>query len=399
MTNRRGDETRRGLTPWTKVVPIVSSLAVVGCGGDKATGPSIPSGDPAAFQWALPAGFPVPIVPADNQMSDAKVELGRRLFYDTRLSGNGAFSCASCHRQENAFADARNLPFGSTGQAHPRNSMSLPNVAYQAVLGWANTATRRLEAQALIPMLGTAPVELGLAGRETEMLNRLRAVAVYPPLFRASFPAETEPFTLDNVTKAIASFERTFASGDSPYDRYKRGIANAISDAARRGEALFNGDRLKCSQCHTGIMFTNAARWVGGPTNDPEFFNTGLYNVGANGAYPAPNTGLQAITGVASDMGKFKVPSLRNIEVTFPYMHDGTVATLSDVIDHYAAGGRTLTSGANAGIGSSSPFKSTLVAGFTITPAEKSDVIAFLRSLTDSTFLTTPRLSNPWIVR
>ena len=135
-------------------------------------------------------------------------------------------------------------------------------------------------------------------------------------------------------------------SGDSPYDRFARGNASAMSDAAQRGEALFRSDRLKCSQCHSGVMFTNAARWVGSTAEDPEFFNTGLYNIDGVGAYPAPNTGLQAITGVASDMGKYKVPTLRNIDVTFPYMHDGTVATLSDVIDHYAAGGRTITSGA-----------------------------------------------------
>jgi cytochrome c peroxidase len=399
MTNGEHDRTGRFLTPWKKVGPIFIASLLAGCRGERATGPSVPSGDPAAFQWQLPAGFPVPLVPADNPMSDAKVELGRRLFYDTRLSGNGAFSCSSCHRQQNAFADARNLPFGSTGQPHPRNSMSLPNVGYQVVLGWANTDTRMLEKQALIPMLGTQPVELGLAGREGEMLERLRAASVYPPLFRAAFPNDASPFTLDNVTRAIASFERTFASGDSPYDRYKRGLTNAISDAAKRGEALFTGDRLKCSQCHTGMMLTNAARWVGGPTGDPEFFNTGLYNVGGAGAYPAPNTGLHAVTGLASDMGKFKVPSLRNIDVTFPYMHDGTVATLADVVDHYAAGGRTIASGANAGVGSANPNKSTLIGGFTITTAEKSDLIAFLRSLTDSTFLTTARLSNPCIVR
>jgi cytochrome c peroxidase len=146
-------------------------------------------------------------------------------------------------------------------------------------------------------------------------------------------------------------------------------------------------------------MFTNAARWEGSPSSaDPEFFNTGLYNIDGAGAYPAPNTGLFAITGVAADMGKFKVPSLRNIEVTFPYMHDGTVATLSDVIDHYAAGGRTIGNGANSGVGSANPLKSALVGGFTISAGEKADVIAFLRSLTDSTFLTNPRLSNPWIV-
>jgi cytochrome c peroxidase len=225
-------------------------------------------------------------------------------------------------------------------------------------------------------------------------------VAVYPPLFRAAFPGDTSPFTMDNVTRAIATFERTFVSGDSPYDRYRRGNAAAISDAAKRGEALFMGDRLKCSQCHSGVMFTNAARWAGAPgPADPEFFNNGLYNVGGTGAYPAPNTGLEAITGVASDMGKFKVPSLRNVEVTFPYMHDGTVATLSDAIDHYAAGGRTITSGPNAGAGSANPYKSALVGGFAISASEKADLVAFLRALTDSTFLTNPRLSNPWILR
>jgi len=375
-------------------------LLEVACSSERTTGPSIPSGDPAAFRWSLPDGFPLPLVPADNPMSDAKVELGRRLFYDTRLSGNNVFSCSSCHRQANAFADARNQPFGSTGQPHPRNSMSLPNVAYQVVLGWANTQTRRLEAQALIPMLGQIPVELGLAGREEEMLNRLRAVALYQLLFRASFPGDTAPITLGNVTRAIATFERTFVSGDSPYDRFQRGSTGALSDAAQRGEALFRSDRLKCAQCHSGVMFTNAARWVGSTTpGDPEFFNTGLYNIDGAGAYPAPNTGLQAITGVASDMGKFKVPSLRNIEVTFPYMHDGTVATLSDVLDHYGAGGRTIASGPNAGAGSANPFKSGMVGGFALSPGEKADVIAFLRSLTDSTFLTNPRLSNPWIVR
>jgi cytochrome c peroxidase len=382
------------------LVSLLSSLTSTACQSEHATGPAIPSGDPTAFTWQLPTGFPRPLVPVDNPMSLAKVELGRRLFYDTRLSGNGAFSCSSCHRQSNAFADARNLPFGSTGQPHPRNSMSLPNVAYQVVLGWANTETRRLEEQALIPMLGEHPVELGLAGREQEMLDRLRAVELYLAQYRAAFPADASPFTLGNVTKAMATFERTLVSGDSPYDRFTRGDAAALSDAAKRGEALFRSDRLKCSQCHSGAMFTNAARWEGSPTSaDPEFFNTGLYNIDGAGAYPAPNTGLLAITGVPSDMGKFKVPSLRNIEVTFPYMHDGTVATLSDVIDHYAAGGRTIASGANSGIGSANPNKSALVSGFTITAAEKADLIAFLRSLTDSTFLTQPRLSNPWIAR
>lgn len=386
---------RRGLG---LVGAAVATIATA-CATERATGPDVPSGDPAAFKWELPDGFPTPIVPADNPMSDAKVALGRRLFYDTRLSGNQAFSCSSCHRQENAFADARNLPVGSTGQPHPRNSMSLPNVAYQVMFGWADPETRRLEAQALIPMLGEVPVELGLAGREDELLQRLRSVSLYRDLFAAAFAGDSQQITLGNVTRGLAAFERTFLSANSPYDQYRRGNSGAITDAARRGEALFHSDRLKCSQCHSGPLFTNAARWVGSTTADPEFLNNGLYNLDGNGAYPAPNTGLFAVTGRAGDMGRFKVPSLRNIEVTFPYMHDGTLATLGDVIDHYAAGGRTLTTGPNQGDGSRNPHKSPLVAGFVITAGEKADLVAFLNSLTDSTFLTNPRLSNPWIAK
>lgn len=332
-------------------------------------------------------------------MSAVKVELGRRLFYDTRLSGNEAFSCSSCHRQENSFADARNLPFGSTGQPHPRNSMSLQNVAFQAMFGWANPETRQLETQALIPMFGDVPVELGLKGLENALLRRLGDVPLYPGLFAAAFPDDAHPISLGNLTRALAAFERTFLSGNSPYDQYKRGNAQAISDVARRGETLFFSDRLRCAQCHSGPLFTNAARWVGSTSADPEFLNNGLYNVGNTGAYPAPNTGLFAFTGIAADMGRFKVPSLRNVEVTYPYMHDGTLATLSDVIDHYAQGGRTITGGPYAGDGSRNPFKSPRVAGFAITAGEKADLIAFLRSLTDSDFLTNPKLSNPWIVK
>jgi cytochrome c peroxidase len=378
---------------------VVLAGVVTACTAERAAAPEVPTGDPAAFKWNLPAGFPTPLVPADNAMSEAKVALGRRLFYDPRLSGSQAFSCASCHRQAKAFADGRNLPLGSTGQLHPRNSMALSNVAYHVMLGWADPETRRLEAQALIPILGETPVELGLKGHEDELLQRLRSVSLYRDLFAAAFPGDSQRVSVGNVTRALAAFERTFISGNSPYDQYKRGSAGAISGAAKRGEALFFSDRLKCSRCHSGTFFTNAARWVGSTTAEPEFVNNGLYNLGGTGAYPAPNAGLFAFTGIASDMGRFKVPSLRNIAVTYPYMHDGSLSTLDDVIDHYAAGGRTLTAGPNPGDGSRNPYKSPLVAGFAITAGEKGDLVAFLRSLTDSTFLTDPRLSNPWIVK
>ncbi len=378
---------------------VASSVAVLACADGNPAGIIIPSGNPATFRLVLPPGFPTPIIPADNPMSDAKVELGRRLFYDTRLSGIQNFSCSSCHRQENAFADARNIPFGSTGEPHPRNSMGLTNVAYQPAFGWADPGTRQLEHQAPIPMFGDAPVELGLKGLEFELLQRLRDVALYRQLFGAAFPGEPDPITHDNLTRAIASFERTFLSGNAPYDRFVRGDPAAIPAAAQRGELLFRGDRLKCAQCHSGTLFTNFATFVGAPAVEPVFINNGLYNLGGNGTYPSPNTGLIRHTGKPDDMGKFKVPTLRNIALTFPYMHDGALGSLNEVIDHYAAGGRTIALGANAGDGSRNPFKDARVAGFTITPAERADVLAFLQSLTDSAFIANPRLSNPWIVR
>ena len=379
----------------------------VACAGDGHGTVDPLSGDPALFRWELPAGFVPPDVPADNPMSAAKVELGRRLFYDTRLSGNGAFACASCHRQEFGFADARNIPVGSTGEAHTRNSMSLANVGYFLPLGWADPLTPRLELQALIPMFGDVPVELGLKGREEELIARLRSEPVYQKLFPRSFPGEADAYSVPNVTKALAAFQRTFISLDAPYDRYRRGRTDAISAGARRGEALFFSQRIGCAQCHNGALFTLA----GGPSLAPPsgvippppaapredaFFNTGLYNVSGTGGYPERNRGLFEITGRQEDMGRMRVPSLRNLGFTFPYMHDGSVGTLEDVIDHYARGGRLIPSGPNAGDGSLSPFRSDRIRAFTVTPAEKADLVAFLRSLTDTSFVTNRRLSNPW---
>lgn len=354
------------------------------------------SGNPSLFTWALPAGVSPPPVPTDNPMSAAKVELGRRLFYDTRLSGNGGFSCASCHRQEFAFADAKNIPLGSTGEPHPRNSMALANAGYQSFLNWANTATTTLEAQALVPMFGDRPVELGLKGGDVALLERLRGEPLYRQLFPKSFPGEPDPVSVANVTKALAAFQRTLLSFNAPFDRTRRGESAGMSAAALRGEALFRSSRLKCAECHAGTLFTSAADAGGSTFSSLQFFNTGLYNVGGAGAYPARNRGLFEITGNAQDMGRFKVPSLRNLAFTFPYMHDGSISSLEDVVDHYARGGRIVALGPNAGDGHLNPFKDARVAGFAITPEEKGDLVAFLRSLSDSSFVREGRFSNPW---
>ncbi len=357
-----------------------------------------PSGASArSYVWDLPPGFPRPRVPVDNPMSVEKVELGRHLFYDTRMSLDQTFSCATCHKQPIAFTDGRAQGVGVTGQVHPRGSMSLANVAYTPVLTWANPTQRRLETQALVPMFGEEPVELGLSGHETALLARLAMVPRYESLFAAAFPDEKNPLTLANVTRAIAAFERTLISGRSPYDRYRTGEDPlAISESAKRGEALFFSERTECFHCHGGFNFTETTDYVGKGFVEVEFHNTGLYNLDADGSYPPPNTGVMAVSDDAEDMGRFRAPTLRNIALTAPYMHDGSVATLEAVIAHYEAGGRTIADGPFKGVGALNPKKSSFVKGFSLTSEERRDLIAFLESLTDTTFLTDSRFADPW---
>lgn len=323
---------------------------------------------PAGFAWDLPARFPVPPVPADNPMSEAKVELGRHLFHDPRLSASGTQACASCHQQARAFTDGRATSIGSTGEHGRRNAQPLANVAYRSSLTWADPTVRALEAQALVPMFGTAPVELGLTADAAPVLARLAADPVYQDLFTAAFPAEPAP-SIAGVTRALASFERTIISGRSRFD------AGALTAAEERGLALFASERLACRRCHGGFDFTTA---VG---DGLQFFNTGLYL-----DYPDP--GLAAITGDPAHDGWFRPPSLRNVAVTGPYMHDGSVATLEEVIDLYAAGGR--------GDGARHPGKSPLVHGFELTADERADLVAFLAALTDDALLADPTLADPW---
>jgi cytochrome c peroxidase len=353
---------------------------------------------PADFEWDIPAPFPAPPVPVDNPMSAAKVELGRHLFYDRRLSVNGRQSCASCHRQEMAFTDGRARAVGTTGERHPRSSMSLANVAYAPALTWADSALSSLEHQALGPALGTTPVELGLTGQVDRVVHSLRSDATYRRLMPLAFPGDTNPWTLTHVFKGIAAFERTLISVRSPYDRYRySGEQNAISESAKRGERFFfSGQRGRCFQCHGGWNFSGALRVASDTTARPAFFNTGLYNVVGQVSYPSPNTGLHQHTQRLEDVGRFRAPTLRNIAVTAPYMHDGSIATLSEVLDHYAAGGRSISSGAHRGDGRTNQNKASNVRGFAMTSRDKADLLAFLETLTDTVFLNDSRLSDPW---
>ncbi|MEO0410202.1 MAG: MbnH family di-heme enzyme [Cyanobacteria bacterium P01_A01_bin.135] len=358
-----------------------------------------------SYQWDIPAWLPKPVVPEDNPMSAAKVALGRQLFYEPRLSSTSEFSCATCHLQSLAFADGKRVSVGATGEAHPRNSMSLANVAYSSVLTWANPLMRNLEAQMLVPIFGEHPTEMGMVGREQDIVDMLRQNPSYAEQFAAAFgePPETSPevspdspVTIQNLTKAIASFERTLISANSPYDRYRYGgDPSAISASAKRGEALFNSERLECFHCHSGFNFSDSVKHERLAFEEVAFHNTGLYNLNGSGAYPPNNTGIHEITQRPEDMGHFKAPTLRNIALTAPYMHDGSVDTLEEVIDHYAAAGRTISEGKYAGVGSENPLKSIFVVGFTLTDQEREDLLAFLHSLTDEAFIHNPAFSDP----
>ncbi len=323
-----------------------------------------PAADEAGgYAWQLPPGFPVPRVPADNPMSAAKVELGRRLFHDRRLSVNGTQACASCHQQARAFSDGRSRAVGATGELHPRSAMSLTNVAYNASFTWTAPGLRTLEAQSRMPLLARRPTEMGLAGAERRVERRLAGDAELASLFARAFPGERKPVRLMNVRRALASFERTLLSGGSAYDRLLfQGESEALSASAKRGMELFFSARLACSGCHAGFNLSGPVVFRGSPDAEPVVHNTNL----------AP--------------GRFRAPTLRNVAVTAPYMHDGSLPTLAAVIDHYAAGGRKRPV---------DPSRSPLVRGFTLAPGEKEALIAFLEALTDEGFLTDPRFGPP----
>jgi len=354
------------------------------------------NGRAPAYDWGIDARIPAPPVPVDNPMSVAKVELGRRLFYDRRLSVNGTMACATCHLQALAFTDGRPVSVGATGEAHPRGAMSLVNVAYASRLTWANNLLSRIEDQALIPLFSEHPVEMGMNGREDAIADLLREDPVYQRSVANVFPRDEDPYSIINAVHAIAAFVRSIVSFDSPYDAFLRGDPSALSPAAQRGLDLFFSERFECFHCHGGFNFTDSSTHENATIESVGFHNNGLYNLDGEGAYPPDSTGLIDLTGQRRDMGRFKAPSLRNVAVTAPYMHDGSLATLDDVLDHYAAGGRVVESGPLAGDGRRSPFKSEFVRGFELTDAERADLLAFLHALTDERVLTDERWSDPF---
>jgi cytochrome c peroxidase len=304
----------------------------------------------SAFAWQLPRGLPTPFVPPDNPMSAAKVALGQRLFFETRLSVTGRYSCASCHDPARSFSDGRARAVGATGASLSTRTMALVNVAYNLSYGWQHPELTSLEAQMRLPLLNRHPVEIGLAGREHEMLAALAADVTYPRQFAAVFGGG---ISTSRIIKAIAAFERTLIDGHSAFDDYVfDGQHDALSPAAKRGMALFFSKRIGCAGCHSGFNFSGNWRDSAGPTGKASFADDGL------------------------GVGPVRVPTLRNIALTAPYMHDGRFATLDAVLDHYQRVGK-LPDSAHGG------QRDRRLKAFTLNAAERDDLKAFLDSLTE----------------
>ena len=294
-------------------------------------------------------------------MSDAKVALGRRLFNDPQFSLTGTYSCASCHQRALAYTDGRARALGATGDAVRRGAMSLANVAYNTAFTWGNSNVQSLEAQMRTPLFNTHPIEMGVARDGAAALTAISADLAYRRQFLEAFGGP-EPVSTRHFIQAIAAYERTLISGRADFDRYVfDDDAGAMTENAKRGMALFYSNRVGCARCHFGLNFSGPIRYQGHERAKALFADNGLQR--------GPDRGLMEATGRAADLGKFKVPTLRNIALTAPYMHDGSLPTLRAVLAHYMRGGPRL-------------------APFSLSESEQADLLAFLDSLTDRTFVS-----------
>jgi cytochrome c peroxidase len=305
----------------------------------------------------VPQGFPAPTIPIDNQFSEARFQLGKRLFYDPILSRDSTISCASCHNQQLGFTDGLVVSEGIEKRKGTRNASALFNLAY-APHYLREGGVPTLEMQVLVPIAEHAEMDFNIVN----VAERLNKDSNFVKQSWLCYNRKPDPYV---ITRAIANFERTLFSGNSPYDKYTFQNDNkALTKSELRGKDLFFSERLACAKCHSGFNFTNYA-----------FENNGLYKV-------YKDAGRFRLTEKENDRALFKIPSLRNIEKTAPYMHDGSLNTLIEVIEHYNNGGKQ------------HPHKSNLIKPLNLTNQEKDDLLAFLKSLTDNEFLNNKNFSK-----
>lgn len=330
---------------------VVFSLSLISCVKER-----ISSGDKETVM-RIPEGFPPMVTPDDNQYSMERWLLGKRLFYDKSLSLNNTISCASCHRQELAFSDSKAFSPGDLGATGSSNAPTLTNIGYHPYFTRAG-GVPTLEMQVLVPIQEHNELNTSIL----TIVEKLKADNSYQKMAKAAYDRMIDPFV---ITRALACFERSIISGDSRYDAYTyKNDKSALAANEVRGMQLFHSSRTGCSGCHSGFNFTNYS-----------FENNGLYLEYAD-------SGRMRFTHSEQDRAKFKVPTLRNIALTAPYMHDGSITTLEMVVAHYDAGGAT------------HPHKSELVRPLYLTPQEKEDLIAFLKSLSDYELVTSKKFKN-----
>jgi cytochrome c peroxidase len=300
----------------------------------------------------LPAHFPEPEIPEDNALTQKRVELGKALFYDKRLSRDNSLSCGSCHFQEFAFTDQLPKSIGINGRTGIRNAPTLANVAYRNRL-MMDGGVPTLELQIMAPLHDPNEFDFNIleAGQRLNQDDRLRQLSL------DAYNREIDPYV---IIRAIASFERTIISGNAAWDRYLNGDVSALSEQAKRGEALFFSERTSCGSCHAGVNLS-----------DERYHNVGLYTLYSD-------EGRARITMSDSDQGKFKTPSLRNIALTAPYMHDGSLETLRDVLLFFNSGG------------DHHPGKDKRIRQLNLNEEEIEDLVAFLEALTDNEFIFNP---------
>lgn len=289
----------------------------------------------------VPAGLPKLPVPKDNPLSKAKIELGKQLYFDPRLSADNTVSCASCHDPQKGWSNGEAVATGVKGQKGGRSSPTILNSAYSAFQFWDGRAGS-LEEQAKGPVLN--PIEMAMPNGP-EVQKKVNAIPGYRKQFQEVFGGEA---TFDDIAKAIAAFERTVLSGDAPYDRYEAGDKTAMSQEAIRGMGLFFG-KAHCSACHPG----------------PTFTDNGFHNLGVS--IQAGDIGREEVSKMEGDRGAFKTPGLRDVARHAPYMHDGSLKTLEDVVDHYDKGGTP------------NPQLDEEIFPLKLTPDEKRDLITFLK--------------------
>ena len=363
--------------------PLLLGLVVSGCKVDPATGTEAegPAPTPTRLVIDTPASFPKLQEPADNPTTVQGVELGRMLFYEKRLSADNTMSCSTCHKQELAFTDGRAVSPGIKGISGSRSTMSLANSAWFRAFMWDGAAST-LEEQAHMPI--TNPLEMG--SKMEEVVSRLQNTAEYPQKFKLAFGSAT--ITAGNIAKAIAQFERTLVSNKSKFDTYlETNNVDVFTSQERKGFRLFithptpGRERgANCGDCH-------------GTGGNLDFKLKTFHNNGLDAIFKDPGRG--GMTGNSTDMGLFKVPSLRNIALTAPYMHDGRFGTLREVLEHYnehVQASSTLSP--DMDISNNEPFSGDDRLG--LTPQEIEALLAFLNTLTDQSFVTDPRFSDPF---